>query len=294
MADMIFSSDPLPLNFPQTFLPDRPLLSRLLTFAADGGSGNKLEISSATGIPTGKSTGKVEPMIRFASGMGLIHAESHRGVWRLELTTFGKQVVDEDPYLNELPTQWLCHLLLCRRHGVEQPAKGVADPWFTFFAEGVSRLGSAFTRNAFYQALAERHGQKSYLRSLSGLVPNTYTEPNCLGRLAILEPDDGRGEKGYRRTPAPNNRALYPAYTAFLFASWDALFQDRQQVPLDDLFASSRLLAILLWRRPDADSWIDWMRERSLIRLDSLTGITMALRIATTGTALTLLYDELV
>jgi len=31
----------LPLNFPQDFLPERALLSRLLAFAAKGGRGDK-------------------------------------------------------------------------------------------------------------------------------------------------------------------------------------------------------------------------------------------------------------
>ena len=62
----------LPANFPQTFLPDRQLLNQLLRFAAEGGGGDKQEtrFGAATGIPTGQSTGKVEPMIHYAHGMG--------------------------------------------------------------------------------------------------------------------------------------------------------------------------------------------------------------------------------
>lgn len=78
MPNILLDLQPLPLSFPQSFLPDRDLLARLLRFTAQGGSGSK-DISAETGIPTGASTGKVEPMIRYAGGMGLIKAEKDLG-----------------------------------------------------------------------------------------------------------------------------------------------------------------------------------------------------------------------
>ena len=39
--------EPLRLNFPQDFLPERILLSRLLAFAAEGGVGDKMQISDS-------------------------------------------------------------------------------------------------------------------------------------------------------------------------------------------------------------------------------------------------------
>jgi hypothetical protein len=79
----------LSANFSQTFLPDRRLISLLVTFAEKGRGGNKREISELTGIPTGESTGKVEPIIYFSLAMGLIKASNDKGVWRLELSDLG-------------------------------------------------------------------------------------------------------------------------------------------------------------------------------------------------------------
>ena len=105
----------LPLNFSHDFLPERNLLARLIAFASNGGSGDKIEIGNATGIPTGKSSGKVEPMIYYALGMGLISAVKDDRKWTLELTHLGRIVKLEDPYLSEPVTLWLIHLMLCRR-----------------------------------------------------------------------------------------------------------------------------------------------------------------------------------
>ncbi len=103
----------LPLNLPQSFLPERRLLSALLAFAEQQGSGEKEAISAATGIPTGKSTGKVVLLIHYALGMGLITATRQGATWQLGLTPVGAQVRREDPYLSEPLTLWLLHVLGC-------------------------------------------------------------------------------------------------------------------------------------------------------------------------------------
>lgn len=290
--DAHMDCEPLRLNFPQDFLPERTLLARLLRFAAEGGSGDKMQVSDATGIPTGKSTGKVEPMIHFARGMGLVAAQSERGIWRLGTTALGELVSKQDPFLGEPLTLWACHLLLCRRHGRGEPARGIADAWFTLFAEGAGRLGERFTRDDFAAALRERHGEASYLRPLSGLVPRSYLEPRCLGEIGVLRQAGNRGEQ-YERLPAPQSRVLFPAYTLALFVGWDALSPE-QQLPLHTLINDIRLLAVLHWRRADAEPWLDWMRERGLIKLDQLTGNSMVLRLVSTHRAIGGLYDELV
>lgn len=284
----------LPLNFPQDFLPDRAMLARLLAFAVAGGAGAKQEISSATGIPTGKSTGKVEPMIHYASGMGLVRASVDRGVWQLLATPFGAMVAAEDGFLNEPTTLWACHLLLCRRRDAMRPARGIADPWFRLFAEGGARLGQVFSRADFLSALSERHGEIGYLRSLAGLVIRTYLEPSCFAALDVLRSHGEPGDERYERLPAGQTTALFPAYALAAWCAWDALYPDDRQVPLDELLNRSRLLAILHWRSGDADDWIEWMVERGVIQRDRLTGHTMVLRLVDTRTLVTRLYDELI
>jgi hypothetical protein len=281
---------PLPPNFPQDFLPDRSLLARLLDYAARNGGGTKVEIGQETGIPTGESTGKVDPMIHYARGMGLISAARERGRWQLHLTGLGEVVYSEDRYLDEALTLWVLHLLLCRRIGPSSPATGIADPWFALFAEGGVRLGNPFERSAYLAFLTERHGQKGYLRPLSGLVPRSYIESSCLAAtnaLSIAGPDV------YRRHPASSLRTYFPAYTSALFLAWDALFPQDQQVGLDQLYRESGLLNVLGWNPAQAEPWVAWMVNRGFLQLDRLTGGGIALRLCETGVVLRRLYDEL-
>lgn len=290
MTSTLPDATPLPANFPQDFLPDRSLLARLLAFAAGDGGGTKVEIGVATGIPTGKSTGKVEPMIHYARGMGLVAACKTQGRWALGLTGLGETVYSGDRYLDEPVTLWTLHLLLCRRAGSSSPASGIADPWFALFAEGSNRLGDSFPRDAYLTFLTERHGEKGYLRSLSSLVPRSYTEAACFGGIDALSLV---GRDTYRRHPAPDERAYFPAYTMALFAAWDGLCPGDRQVGLEQLYRESRLLDVLGWDRAQSERWLQWMVNRGLLQLDRLTGTTMALRLCETVAAIRGLYDEL-
>ncbi len=289
-----YKLESLPLNFPQTFQPDRSLLARLLPFAAESGSGDKVEIGARTGIPTGKSTGKVEPIIHYARGMGLVRADREAGRWRLELTRLGRIVIDEDPYLSEKVTVWLLHLLLCRRRTLENPASGIADAWFALFAEGGLRLGDCFEQADFLNYLTERHGRKGYLKGLSGLVLRSYLEPSCLGPINALSVDESTDQVSYLRRAAPLETSHFPAYAAYLFMLWDGLYPDYRQLAIDELFAHSRCLAVMGWDRETATQWLDWMADRGLLQLDRQTGGTLVLRLCDTERVIAGIFDELI
>lgn len=294
MAEAVIDLQPAPLNFPQDFLPERRLLARLLPFAAADGAGTKVDIGAATGIPTGDSTGKVEPMIYYARGMGLIHATKDGGRWRLRLTPLGRLIAAEDEYLSESVTLWLLHLLLCRRSGLDQPAVGIADVWFALFAEGGLRLGSRFDQASYLAFLTERHGAIGYLKGLAGLALRSYLEPTCFGAINALSAETAGNQIFYRRRPAPAERSHFPAYAAYLFLLWDALYAGRRQLAIDELFEQSRCLAVLGWDRETAGRWLEWMADHGLLQLDRQTGGVLALRLRDAETVIAGIFDELI
>ncbi|MGC1954294.1 MAG: hypothetical protein WA970_17305 [Gammaproteobacteria bacterium] len=233
-------------------------------------------------------------MIHYARGMELICAEKKGGRWQLGLTPLGHIVAAEDPYLSEPVTLWLLHLLLCRRSGLAYPPCGLADAWFALFAEGSVRLGSRFDQAAYLAFLRERHGAKGYLKGLSGLVLRSYIEPNCFGPINALIAEESGGRPFYFRGAAPADRSHFPAYAAYLFLVWDALYGDHSQLAIDDLFGQSRCLAVLRWDRATATRWLDWMGDHGFLQLDRQTGGTLALRLKETGQVIRATYEELI
>ena len=294
MAHSIFCTASLPLNFSQTFLPDRRLLAQLLPFAAKNGQGDKVAIGAQTDIPTGTSTGKVEPIILYAEGMGMVATKKVSGVWQLGLTSLGQIILQEDAFLSETQTLWLLHLILSRRHTLAIPATGVADAWFSLFAEGTFRLGNRFTQKCFLEFLTDRHGYKSYLKSLSGVVVRSYLENSCFGHIDVLHEELVNGEKILIRRSAPFEKSFFPAYTAYLYLIWDELFPDENQISLNHFADQSRCFSVMGWDETRIAGWLDWMADEGLIQVDRYTGTPMLLRVQGTGQVLKKIYDELI
>lgn len=281
----------IPLNFPQTFLPERRLLAQLLNFAKKGGSGDKVAIGAETGIPTGNNTGKVEPMIYYAYGMGLITIRKTSSHWQLGLTQLGHTVMQEDPFLSEPQTLWLLHLMLCRRLNLSSPAYGVADAWFTLFAEGGFRLGSCFSLVSFLDFLTDRHGDKSYLKPLCGVVVRSYLEDSCLGHIdALQQKDDGFLIK----QSAPLEKSFFPFYASYLYLVWDELFSSENQVVLDLFSEQTRCFSIMAWDDSMIATWLDWMSDKGIVQVDRYTGTPMLLRLQKTNQIVSNSYSELV
>jgi hypothetical protein len=280
----------LPINFPQTFLPERRLLAQLLSFASKEGSGDKITIGVETGIPTGNSTGKVEPMIYFAHGMGLITYKKESGTWQLGVTSLGQLVLQEDPFLSEPHTLWLMHLMLSRRFTLSSPAKGIADAWFALFAEGGFRLGNRFKQEDFFTFLSERHGEASYLKSLSGVVIRSYFETSCLGVINVLTEEN----KELVRQSAPFEKSFFPIYASYLFLVWDELFYSENQISLDFFAQQTRFFSIMGWNESMTTQWLSWMADKGIIQVDRYTGTSMLLRLKKTNQVLGNTYSELI
>lgn len=114
------------VNFHQTFKPEGQYISSILN-VADGMSWLSIkEISGLTGIPQGKSSGKVEPHILYANYMGLIEYKKRGGLVELTRTELGKVVYMEDLGLQETLTKLLLHAMILREDSG-------ADIWSTTF-----------------------------------------------------------------------------------------------------------------------------------------------------------------
>lgn len=104
------------VEFHKTFQPQDTYIVKIMELAQARFSGTKEEISSLTGIPTGKTSGKVVPHIRYAAFMGFVCYSKEGSVYTLSLTELGKVVMREDKYLFENVTKMLAHYFIASPH----------------------------------------------------------------------------------------------------------------------------------------------------------------------------------
>jgi hypothetical protein len=214
----------LPRNFHRTFKPERQYIHAMLRFAASGSEGDYQEIARATGIPTGASSGKVQPILDYCRGMGLVvlTGSVRDAVKRPQLTPFGRVVILEDPYLKLSVTQWLAHLNLCG------PLTG-ADVWYQTFLLAADSLGMAFERPEL-----ERHLSLVYGVDKAGLIGpmlGTYEDEAAFGTCAVLSEASGT----IRRKPAPVSEEMARGYGAWVLGLLATHFPKARQVTVTEL-----------------------------------------------------------
>jgi hypothetical protein len=236
MKKAIQSQSRLPITFHRTFIPEMHYVAALLQFAASGDEGTEQEISATTGIPTGKSDGKVPAIIGYASGMGLINAgpSGRPGKKKLDLTDFGRSVLLEDSQIGESLTQWLAHLNLCRR-------AGGAEVWHLTFAKSQSVLGMEFSLEELEEYLIRKCGKRN--RSLIGPLLRTYQEPTSLSAVSAIKEEAGR----IKRFPAPILDGFSKGYAAFFLSIWETHFLNETQVTLSDFEETTYWQRICGW-----------------------------------------------
>lgn len=272
----------LPVSFHMTFQPERHYLSALLKDAQSMEVGSVKEISERTGIPTGKSSGKVKPLVQYAQGMGLLEVEALRGAGkiRMTLTSLGRVILRKDPHLLEESTQWALHLMLCRR-------EGGAEVWYAVFVVAAASLGHTFSSEQFERFLLNRYGAT---QNAPGPLLRTYSDPAALGKVgAIVESQ----EKILLRK-APMQPALYDVVAALMFLLWDSTVGDEVQIALNDLEARTGLITATGWSLVNQSNFLSAIECARLVQVDRQTGAPILTRLASTDHVLQVMYDRLV
>lgn len=226
---------PLLINFHQTFVPERRLIAALLDYAASGKSGTSGDIASETGIPMGKSTGKLPAILNYARGMGLVELEPGTGlaIKKPILTAFGRVVYEKDRFLGERMTQWLAHLHMCL------PETGAAA-WHKVFAKGRTTLGSGFTNEQVEDYLVTFFGPG---KNRTGPLIRCYSDDAALGRSGVLKQENGF----IRRGMAPLREDYALPYAAFILSILQVYFPDQYQVTVSDFGERTDCFDACLW-----------------------------------------------
>ena len=247
----------LPRNFHRTFMPERQYVTALLRFAAADKEGDYQAISAATGIPTGVSTGKVPAILDYCRGMGLVRlgGQDRSAVKKPELTTFGRALLLEDPYLKAGVSQWIAHLNLCG------PATG-ADAWYrTFFCGGQS-LGMSFDREKLEAHLSLAYGVEK--AGLVGPLIRMYEDDAAFRVCGALSETSGQ----VVRKPAPVSDEFGIAYGAWLLQLMADHFPGELQVSITELDAKAGWRTIPGWDIGHHQRVLELVVRKGLIEVD--------------------------
>lgn len=262
-----------------TFLPERHYLAALVDFATKGVDASLAEISEATGIPTGASSGKVKPLMDYARGMGLLDVSaSRRGRVSASLTELGTVIQREDRHLLEESTQWLLHFMLCRRDGG-------AEAWYAFFVEAARLLGRSFGESELFAFLGNRYGTT---RDALGPLVRTYSDAAALSKTAAVQQ---RADQ-FSLRKVPPQPANQDAVAAALFLTWDRLAAHDVQVALGTLESASGLITATGWTQEEQSCFLEALELDGRIRVDRQTGAPILTRAASTQSVLGTLYDR--
>lgn len=270
------------LEFHETFKPELPYISQILKLASEQYSGNKHDISQHSGIPTGERKGKVVPHIRYAEFMGLIETSCEKGIYSLRLSSLGKEVFAQDPYLHEDLTCWLCHYCMTRR--------GAGAPqWSYLIHDAHPGLGEALSQERLFQmAVAWCDVMPAAMqKKVFSVVKSSYTE-SCFANLNFLDWDE---YLTFHENAERFDLAFVYAYA--LFDSWERLAPEQREITDITLKDTMGLGKIFGFNEDEFGYVIDSLRDENLLVVNRQLYPMTIIRTASSQDIIPQLYSRL-
>lgn len=275
------------LEFHQTFKPERNCLNSLLT-DLDVCSGKDVqEISKITGIPTGKSSGKVVPTICYLEYMGMISGTLANKKYTLSYTVLGETVVQEDPGLMEQLTLLLMHCMMVRKYAG-------AELWQYIICNTLPKYHGKISKTNLETELA-LHFQKTV-----NLAPFNGTYNTLFSSLHLVEISSNE----YSLIPHNFNEECIYLYAYILYEYWDEWISSFDPTEKDALKISNTELTSLQlaeigfrfpfgWNEQDEYRTLEAMNDKGIITLNRQMTPFSIRRIYSKEHLIDLLYSEL-
>jgi len=207
------------LNFHQTFKPEKNHISNLLTINTL--TATKENLSHQFGIPTGKSSGKVEVSLLYAQAAGLLSYHKKHENLIIKRSIIGTIVYENDSYLEHELTQLLFHYLFCSKNSKLQ----LWELLFTKYHKGIKEIDvSDFTN----------YSQKTFNVEKIRLAPlwGTYISEDPLIDVGVLKPLD-KGSYKYSKVSIIEHYVNW--YSFFLYHFMSELDSHRKEFTIEEL-----------------------------------------------------------
>ncbi|MGM0608253.1 MAG: DUF4007 family protein [Candidatus Muiribacteriota bacterium] len=284
MANQEKINSRLSRHFHKTFIPERSYINAMLKFASTGKKGDAQKIANITGIPTGKSSGKVTPTLDYCRGMGLIElslSSFRSSVKEPVLTNFGRAVFFEDPFLNESITQWICHFNLCSTNIG-------ADVWFQVFSQSFNLMGLKFDRAKIENYLNNIY-ELSNFNNIIGPLIRMYNDPASFSLCGAIKENKNICE----RISAPLTKENIWGYGAWLINQMEVNFPYENQVTVTDLERAVGWRSIPGWNISDSHEFLINLEQKKIVAVDRQMEPWVIQRISKSNNLWEKIYDDL-
>lgn len=266
------------LNFHQSFKPEKQYIGSILDVANSADSLGVQEISAYTGIPNGKSSGKVEPHISYAKFMGLIEAEKKDGAYSLSRTDLGNIVYMEDPGLQEDLSILLCHAMMLRN-------SNGADMWNAVFTKILPMYRGKMKKDMLLKELEQMFDGKANKKNFAPFI-GSYEEMFASTNMLKM------GTENISLNDAIYNKEFIYLYSFILFELWDEMFLDQEEissVQLDTL----NFGRIFGWDEQREYEVLEHLSDKGIVRLNRQLVPYTILRLTDKKMIMEKLYSEL-
>lgn len=266
------------VNFHKTFKPEKQYIGSILDVANHAEAMGIKDISKYTGIPTGDSSGKVEPHISYAKYMGLIEVEKKEKLFSLKRTKLGEVVSMEDPGLQEELTILLCHAMMMRDIGG-------ADVWRAVLKKILPLYHSEMKKDTLIKELEHLFDGKVNRKNFAPFL-SSYEGMFAGLNILFMEGDN------IKINSLPYNKEFIYLYAYVLFEYWDELFAGVEEISSVQL-ETLNFGKVFGWDTKEEYEILEYLSDNGLVRLNrQLTPYTI-LRLADKDIVLERLYSEL-
>lgn len=266
------------INFHQTFKPEKQYIASILEIA-DGSSKRDIQtISSLTGIPNGKSSGKVEPHICYAEYMGLVVFDKKNGEYIITKTHLGEIVSDEDPGLQENLTITLLHAMMCRKlFG--------AGIWEMMIKQILPKYHNSVCKDIAIKELNTHYEGKVSIKNFAPFIGSYDDLFSKLQLISISGEDVSISSMKY------DSEFIY-LYAFILFEYWDELFEGQAEISsiqLEELSYGK----VFGWGETTEYTVLERLAEKEIIRMNRQLMPYTILRLVDKEDLIVELYSEL-
>lgn len=266
------------LNFHQTFRPEQQYIAAVLEFATGKGFNSLKEISAQTGIPTGASSGKVEPHILYAYYMGLIEYEKKNGEYKLSRTSLGEVVYTEDPGLQEQLTILLCHCMMLRE-------ENGAILWSTVFKKIFPIYRSGIKKDMLLKELVILFANKV---SSKNIAPFFGSYASYFDGLGLLK----ENEDIISINTMPFNKEYIYLYALVLYSYWEDKYDNQDEITSSQLY-KLKFGNVFGWDNQLEYEALEQMADKEIIRMNRQLMPYTILKLSDKDKLIVRLYSEL-